>query len=76
MQNQPETYPMKSDSLPKSDSLKQHFFRQDLFKPYPLKLKPVYKDYIWGGRKLEKFRCDLPKALWLKAGNCHAILTE
>jgi mannose-6-phosphate isomerase len=27
---------------------------------YPLVFEPVYKDYIWGGRKLEKFGRDLP----------------
>ena len=28
---------------------------------YPLKFKPVYKDYIWGGRGLEKLGKVLPK---------------
>lgn len=28
---------------------------------YPLKLKPVFKDYIWGGRNLEKFGVILPR---------------
>ena len=27
---------------------------------YPLKFKPVYKDYIWGGRNLEKLNKKLP----------------
>lgn len=27
---------------------------------YPLKFKPVYKDYIWGGRNLEKLNKSLP----------------
>ncbi len=30
---------------------------------YPLKFKPVYKDYIWGGRNLEKMGRDLPEGL-------------
>lgn len=28
---------------------------------YPLKFKPVYKDYIWGGRNLEKLNKVLPE---------------
>ncbi len=28
---------------------------------YPIKFKPVYKEYIWGGRNLEKFKGNLPK---------------
>ncbi len=28
---------------------------------YPLKFKPVYKDYIWGGRNLEKLGKNLPE---------------
>jgi len=28
---------------------------------YPLKFKPVYKDYIWGGRNLEKIGKKLPE---------------
>lgn len=28
---------------------------------YPIKLKPIFKDYIWGGRNLEKFGVLLPK---------------
>lgn len=27
---------------------------------YPIKLQPVFKDYIWGGRNLEKFGVILP----------------
>ncbi|MCX8130522.1 MAG: mannose-6-phosphate isomerase, class I [Clostridia bacterium] len=27
---------------------------------YPLKFKPVYKSYIWGGRSLEKYGRELP----------------
>lgn len=27
---------------------------------YPLKFKPIYKDYIWGGRNLEKLNKNLP----------------
>ena len=28
---------------------------------YPIKFKPVFKDYIWGGRNLEKFGVILPR---------------
>jgi mannose-6-phosphate isomerase len=28
---------------------------------YPMKFKPVYKDYLWGGRNLEKFGRLLPE---------------
>jgi len=28
---------------------------------YPIKLKPVFKNYIWGGRNLEKFGVILPE---------------
>lgn len=28
---------------------------------YPLKFEPVYKDYIWGGRNIEKFGRTLPQ---------------
>lgn len=31
-----------------------------MFNPYPLKFLPVYKDYIWGGRNLEKLGKKLP----------------
>lgn len=27
---------------------------------YPLKFKPIYKDYIWGGRNLSRYRNNLP----------------
>jgi len=30
---------------------------------YPLKVVPVYKDYIWGGRNLEKYRKNLPNGI-------------
>ncbi|MCX7710533.1 MAG: class I mannose-6-phosphate isomerase [Clostridia bacterium] len=30
---------------------------------YPLKFKPVYKDYIWGGRNLEKLGRTLPEGI-------------
>jgi mannose-6-phosphate isomerase len=30
---------------------------------YPIKLKPVYKYYIWGGRYFEKFNRELPDGL-------------
>lgn len=30
---------------------------------YPLKFKPVYKDYLWGGRELEKFGKKLPEGI-------------
>lgn len=30
---------------------------------YPLKFKPVYKDYIWGGRGLEKLNKQLPEGI-------------
>ena len=30
---------------------------------YPIKFKPVYKDYIWGGRYFEKFDRELPKGI-------------
>ena len=32
-------------------------------KMYPLKFKPVYKDYIWGGRGFEKFGRSLPEGI-------------
>ena len=28
---------------------------------YPMLFKPVFKDYVWGGRRLEKFGRDLPQ---------------
>lgn len=30
---------------------------------YPIKFKPVYKDYIWGGRYFEKFDRELPEGI-------------
>lgn len=30
---------------------------------YPLKFEPLYKDYIWGGRKLEKLGKTLPEGI-------------
>ncbi|MEN8905629.1 MAG: type I phosphomannose isomerase catalytic subunit [Clostridiales bacterium] len=30
---------------------------------YPLKLRPIYKDYIWGGRNLEKYKKHLPEGI-------------
>ena len=30
---------------------------------YPFKFKPAYKDYIWGGRNLEKFGKVLPEGI-------------
>lgn len=30
---------------------------------YPLKFVPVYKDYIWGGRNLERLGRDLPEGI-------------
>ncbi|MDD4496284.1 MAG: mannose-6-phosphate isomerase, class I [Eubacteriales bacterium] len=40
---------------------------------YPFKLKPVYKDYIWGGRALERFRNDLPEGIIAESWeiSCH-----
>lgn len=34
---------------------------QDDVPLYPLKFRPLYKDYIWGGRKLEMFGKKLPE---------------
>ncbi len=28
---------------------------------YPIKLKPAYKDYVWGGRYFENFKRELPE---------------
>jgi mannose-6-phosphate isomerase len=33
------------------------------FKAYPLKFIPVYKDYLWGGRHLERFGRKLPQGI-------------
>ncbi len=40
---------------------------------YPLKFKPVYKDYIWGGRNLEKLGKDLPDGIVAESWeiSCH-----
>lgn len=44
---------------------------------YPLKLKPVYKDYLWGGRNLEKFGKILPPGIaaesWEVSGNPNGV---
>lgn len=36
---------------------------KETFMLYPFKFKPVYKNYIWGGRSLERFRNDLPEGI-------------
>lgn len=40
---------------------------------YPLKFKPVYKDYIWGGRNLEKLGKKLPEGIVAESWeiSCH-----
>lgn len=40
---------------------------------YPLKFKPVYKDYIWGGRNLETFGKELPEGIVAESWeiSCH-----
>lgn len=40
---------------------------------YPLKFKPVYKDYIWGGRNLEKLGKVLPDGIVAESWeiSCH-----
>lgn len=40
---------------------------------YPLKFKPVYKDYIWGGRYFEKFDRVLPEGILAESWelSCH-----
>lgn len=40
---------------------------------YPLKFKPVYKDYIWGGRNLEKLGKQLPDGIIAESWevSCH-----
>lgn len=40
---------------------------------YPLKFKPVYKDYIWGGRSFEKFGRTLPDGIVAESWevSCH-----
>lgn len=43
------------------------------FMYYPLKFKPVYKDYIWGGRYFEKFDRQLPEGIIAESWelSCH-----
>ncbi len=40
---------------------------------YPLKFKPVYKDYIWGGRYFEKLGRELPEGVVAESWeiSCH-----
>ncbi|MHB8062473.1 MAG: type I phosphomannose isomerase catalytic subunit [Ruminiclostridium sp.] len=40
---------------------------------YPIKFKPVYKDYIWGGRYFEKFNRELPDGILAESWelSCH-----
>ena len=40
---------------------------------YPLKFKPVYKDYLWGGRNLEKLGKVLPEGIVAESWevSCH-----
>lgn len=40
---------------------------------YPLKFKPVYKDYLWGGRRLESYGKDLPEGITAESWelSCH-----
>ncbi|MFZ5986936.1 MAG: type I phosphomannose isomerase catalytic subunit [Bacillota bacterium] len=40
---------------------------------YPLKFKPLYKDYIWGGRNLEKLGKELPDGIVAESWevSCH-----
>jgi len=40
---------------------------------YPLKFKPVYKNYIWGGRNFEKFGRELPEGIFAESWeiSCH-----
>jgi mannose-6-phosphate isomerase len=40
---------------------------------YPIKFKPVYKDYIWGGRYFEKFARELPDGILAESWelSCH-----
>jgi len=40
---------------------------------YPLKFKPVYKDYVWGGRNLEKLGKVLPEGIVAESWevSCH-----
>jgi len=40
---------------------------------YPIKFKPIYKDYIWGGRYFEKFDRVLPEGILAESWelSCH-----
>lgn len=40
-----------------------------MFSPYPLRLKPVFRDYLWGGRRLETVLCKaLPaEGVWAES---------
>ena len=40
---------------------------------YPLKFKPLYKDYVWGGRNLEKLGKSLPEGIVAESWevSCH-----
>lgn len=40
---------------------------------YPLKFKPVYKDYVWGGRNFEKLGKQLPEGIVAESWevSCH-----
>jgi mannose-6-phosphate isomerase len=40
---------------------------------YPLKFKPLYKDYVWGGRNLEKLGKTLPEGIVAESWevSCH-----
>ena len=40
---------------------------------YPLKFKPVYKDYMWGGRNFEKLNKILPDGIVAESWeiSCH-----
>lgn len=40
---------------------------------YPFKFKPVYKNYIWGGRSLERYKDDLPGGIIAESWevSCH-----
>lgn len=40
---------------------------------YPLKFKPIYKDYVWGGRNLEKLGKNLPDGIVAESWevSCH-----
>ena len=40
---------------------------------YPLKFIPVYKDYVWGGRNLQKYGRNLPEGIVAESWDlfCH-----